>query len=70
MGELLGGRDVPQDISVKAREFPGSLAVKESVLSLLWLGFSPWLGYFIACMHGQKKNKNKNKKTERQEFPS
>ena len=24
------------------REFPGGLEVKDSVLSLLWLGFNPW----------------------------
>ena len=23
-------------------EFPGTLAVKDSALSLLWCGFSPW----------------------------
>ena len=24
------------------QEFPGSLVIKDSVLSLLWLGFDPW----------------------------
>ena len=32
---------------VKAQvEFPGGLAVKDSVLSLLWLRFDPWPGNF------------------------
>ena len=30
------------------REFPGGLAVKDSALSLPWLGFDPWSGKF--CM--------------------
>ena len=39
---------VPPLISVKLLELSGGLAVSDSVLSLLWLGFSPWLGNF--CM--------------------
>ena len=29
-------------------EFPGGMVVKDSALSLLWLGFDPWTGNF--CM--------------------
>ena len=32
----------------KRKEFPGSLEVKDSALSLLWLRFNPWHGNF--CM--------------------
>ena len=32
------------------QEFPGGLAIKDSALSLLWLGFNPWPGNF--CMPG------------------
>ena len=29
------------------KEFPGDLAVKDCVFSLLWLGFCPWPGNFL-----------------------
>ena len=31
---------------MNSREFLGSLAVENPVLSLLWLGFNPWPGNF------------------------
>ena len=31
----------------KTPEFPGGLALKDSVLSLLWLRFDPWPGKFL-----------------------
>ena len=36
---------------------PGGPAVKDSVLSLLWLGFDPWLGNFHMPWVQQKKKK-------------
>ena len=46
-----------------SEEFPGGLVVKDSVLSLLWLGLDPWPGNF--CML-QVQLKKKNKKTKKQ----
>ena len=39
------------------KEFPGSLAVKDQALSLLWLGFDPSPRKF--CMSGALPNKQK-----------
>ena len=55
---------MPPLISVKLLELSGGLAVSDSVLSLLWLGFSPWLGNF--CMPQAKpkrEGKEERKKT-------
>ena len=41
-------------------EFPAGLVVKNSVLSLLWLRFEPWLENFR--MHAQLKEKEKKNK--------
>ena len=35
--------------------FPGGLAVKDSALSLLWLGFSPWSGNFMLWARPKQK---------------
>ena len=35
-----------QDLTKDILEFPGGLAVKDLVLSLLWCGFRPWPGTF------------------------
>ena len=42
----LSGRATRAFNSVMSGEFPGGLVVKDLVLSLLWLGFSPWPGDF------------------------
>ena len=45
--------------------FPGGLAVKDPALSLLWLGFYPWLpslGISICCRLSQKINKSERGK--------
>ena len=44
-------------------EFPGGLVVKESVLSLLWLGFDPWPRNFHMVPAGSKKKKERKKHT-------
>ena len=38
-------------------EFPGGLAVKDSALSLLWLGFNPWSTNFCMLRVRSKKKK-------------
>ena len=38
-------------------DFPGGLAVKDPVLSLLWHRFDPCLGTSACSRHGQKKKK-------------
>lgn len=35
-----------RSVGKEKREFPGSLAVKDLALSLLWFGFDPWPGNF------------------------
>lgn len=46
--------------SLPSGEFPGGLAVKDPVLSLLWIGslqwcgFEPWPGKFACCGRDQK----------------
>ena len=40
-------------------EFPGGSAVKDQALSLLWLGFDPWL--HAAAMAKKKKRKKQTK---------
>ena len=48
-------------------EFPGSLVVKDLVLSLLWLGFDPWSRNFCMSRAWSKiKIKNKTKKQQQQ----
>ena len=44
----------------RGREFPGGLAVKDPVLSLLWCGFYPWPGNFFwhAVDMARKKKRN------------
>ena len=44
----------------KRKEFPGSLEVKDSALSLLWLRFSPWPGNF--CHNEEQKDKHEDVK--------
>ena len=44
-------------MEVKRQEFPGGLAVKDLMLSLLWCRFDPWAGNF--CMPGLKPKINK-----------
>ena len=44
------------------REFPGTLAIKDSVLSLLWFGFDPWPGNLLMPWV-QRKNPNHPPKT-------
>ena len=44
-------------------DFPCGLAVKDSALSLLWLGFDPWPGNFCMPQVWAKTNKWTNKKT-------
>ena len=46
-------------------EFPGSLAVKDSALSLLWHSFNPWPGTPACHRHGQKKKKKGKKERKR-----
>lgn len=46
------------------QEFPGSLAVKDLVVFLQWLGFDPWLGNFCMLWVQPKNNKQKTKKRE------
>ena len=38
-------------------EWPGGIAVKNPVLSLLWHGFDPWPGNFCMSWVQQKKEK-------------
>ena len=40
------------------QEFPGGLLVKDSTLSLLWLGFDPWPGNFSIPWVWPKKKKS------------
>ena len=40
-------------------EFPGGLVVKDSALSLLWLGFDLWPRNFTCHGYGQKQTKNR-----------
>ena len=44
----------------KRKEFPGSLEVKDSALSLLWLRFSPGHGNF--CHNEEQKDKHEDVK--------
>ena len=41
-------------LKLEGREFFSGLAVKDSVLSLLWHGFDPWLGNFHMPQERQK----------------
>ena len=41
-----GGRGVALKKKCTVQELPGSLAVKDLTLSLLWHGFDPWPGRF------------------------
>ena len=43
---------------LKTFKFPGSLAVKDSALSLLWFGFSPWPGNFSMPREQPKETNN------------
>ena len=47
--------------SINQSKFPSGLAVKDLVLSLLWLRFDPWPGYFCMLQAQQKKKKKKKK---------
>ena len=40
----------------RSEEFPGGLVVKDSALSLLWLGFDPWPGTFCITQLQPKNN--------------
>ena len=42
---------------IPQEEFPGGLAVKDSMLSLLWLGFNPWPRNFYTPWVWEKKIK-------------
>ena len=42
-------------------EFPGGLVVRDPAMSLLWLGFDPWLGSSTCDSPGQK-HKHRQKK--------
>ena len=44
------------------QEFPSGLEVKDSVLSLLWLGFDPRLGTTLLGTWSKKEKKGKEKK--------
>ena len=58
-------------IENKNWELPGGLAVKDLMLSLLWLRFDPWPGSFhMSACHGysQKKKKKKKKKENKNSF--
>ena len=46
------------DKSIPLKEFPGGLAVKDLVLSLLWCRFDLCPGNFLMLQRGQKKPKN------------
>ena len=48
--------------------FPGSLMVKDSALSLLWLRFDPWLGNFCMPRDQPKKKEKKERKEERKKL--
>ena len=47
-----------------AKEFPGGLAVKDSVLSLLWVGFDPWPRNFCTPWVQQSKQTKDAKETD------
>ena len=49
------------NIEILILEFPGGLAIKDLVLSLLWLWFDPWLRNFHIPQACQKKKKKKKK---------
>ena len=61
-----GDGSIPYRLQKCLREFPGSLAVKDSVLSPLWRGFNPWPANKIK--QRKKKKKKKKKKKEMRPF--
>ena len=54
----------PRAVMKQKQEFPGGLAVKESVLSLLWPGCSSWPGNFHMPQAWPKKKKDMKQKHE------
>ena len=45
----------------KFQEFPGGLAIKDLVLSLLWLEIEPWPGTSTCCGCSQNRKKKKER---------
>ena len=51
------------------QEFPDGLVVKDSMLSLLWLGFDPWSEEFLHAVGVDKKKNEIKPSTKRLNMP-